>query len=359
MAANLEVFCCNNIRPANLGTENYRLGFFIYWAKAKHPPPAHRDENPGFDVPFCVGVHRKPGAHKPRHYVPVGWGEFAETNQRLPIQHWITDKHHFSTFRVTVYKRTSVQLTTPRSTSQMSNRTPTAGLGPGIAKVSPLFPASFAGKVPEQRVSGEVSSSSTTSNIRATGEADASTNLSPEAEPSTTAVRRDAVYEAGNLFSILRSPAGKYIISLLETAYREWPSTGVSGTRDDSLRMHVSEELRKLSISVDKDFLLWTRLFATEQVSKYLCPRKCLDTRAMEGKLKLQEIANHLREVSSQTPHDMWINSLVESAIARMMDRAQAEEDLKGKTEQPEEMPAAVDEYDDYDHCSVDSYTGQ
>jgi hypothetical protein len=77
------------VSPATHEPEDYRIGLFISWAKAKNLQVTHRDEKPGLDVPFCVGVHQRP--YKPRHYVPAGWGEFAEIDQRLLTQQWITD----------------------------------------------------------------------------------------------------------------------------------------------------------------------------------------------------------------------------------------------------------------------------
>jgi hypothetical protein len=262
--------------------------------------------------------------------------------------------HYYSTFRVTVYKRTSVQSPRPATISQTRSRSPTAGLGPGIARVSPLVPASSTDKVPEQYGSGEASSSSTKDNTQATKKADVSMNLSSEADYPATTVCTDASYDAKNLFSMIETPTGKYIISSLETAYKKWPSAGASGTRNDMLRIHVSDELRRLSVSVSKNFFFWTRLFATDQVSKCLSRRQSLDTHTVEGRSKLQEIADDLRGISSQNPHDTWIKSMVECAIAKMMDRVHAEEDHQRKTEQPEEeKPAAVDDDDDYDRCSV------
>ncbi|KAJ5146389.1 uncharacterized protein N7515_000953 [Penicillium bovifimosum] len=328
MTAKLEVFCCDKIRLGIFKPEDYRLGIFIYWAKANNLKVTQGVEKPGLDVPFCVGVHRRP--HKPRHYVPSGWGEFSEIDQRLLIQQWITD--------------------VTGDDNPTEEQKPYRGFGTRDCEVPP----SFTGEVHEQRGSGEASSSSTKGNTQATEEDDASTDLLSEADSPAATVCTDNSYDAKNLFSMIQTPTGQYIISLLETAYKRRPSAEVSDIRNDMLRMHVSQELRRLSVSVNENFFFWTRLFATDQVAKCLSRRRSFDTHTIEGKAKLQEIADDLRGVSSQTPDDAWIQAMVECAIARMMERVRAEEDPQGKTEQPgEEEPAAVDDDDEYDRCSL------
>lgn len=82
-----QAFCCNQIRSPTFEHEEYRLGLFIYWAKAGNKRPPTKDENPGLNVPFCVQVFQTPKST--RLFVPTSWGEFTEIDRKPLATPWV------------------------------------------------------------------------------------------------------------------------------------------------------------------------------------------------------------------------------------------------------------------------------
>lgn len=85
-----QAFCCDKIRSTTFEAEDYRLGLFINWAKAKDKRAPTKDKNLGLNVPFCVQVFQRPSLRSTRLFVPTGWYEFAEIDWKLLGAPWVS-----------------------------------------------------------------------------------------------------------------------------------------------------------------------------------------------------------------------------------------------------------------------------
>ncbi|KAJ5979277.1 hypothetical protein N7501_002619 [Penicillium viridicatum] len=358
-----QAFCCNQIRSPTFENEEYRLGLFIYWAKAGNKRPPTKDETPGLNVPFCVQVFQTPKST--RLFVPTSWGEFTEIDRKPLATPWVLHgpshykcRVHRKAYRVTVYERSVKSSTLSPTTSKGSNT-----------------------KVPDQNDCRDPSSSTATKEpTNMAGEQDASTNPPAASDNTETLVGTDTQYNLENISSLANMPAGQYVLDLIDWARNTVPLTEVSlPTEAEILKKYLFHDLRKLTESVEQNIFLWMLLSTAYPAVKFLMGCSPSNVYTKEDRAKILEataaavnavyclgIGQHesqdstpdfidvFEEICRQHPDDGYLTLLVNRAIERLRQGIEAEKEEQNKAglTEREEDPLA-NEDDTYDHCDL------